>query len=127
MAGYVIDWGVVASILVAVAALITALASKYKAKKQGEVTAVTITERVIKLTNDKLTDMAKQLEDMENEVYGCRGELDDLRREVATLRKGKELLADGVNRLCYQLKSMGQTPVWDPKLLDCAFADDVKK
>jgi ubiquinone biosynthesis protein UbiJ len=117
MAGMTIDWGVMGSIIVAVAALITALSSKRKAKVLGEVTAVSITEKVIKLADARLQDMVNQMDLVEEDMKECKSELRLLRIEVAALRKENAALRDGVDRLCFQLKSMGQTPVFDPLLI----------
>jgi hypothetical protein len=126
MAGMTIDWGVMGSIIVAVAALITALSSKRKAKVLGEVTAVSITEKVIKLADARLKDMVNQVDLMEEDMKECKSELRLLRIEVAALRKENAVLRDGVDRLCFQLKSMGQTPVIDPLLICGSMLREVK-
>lgn len=125
MAGMNWDYGVISSIIVAVGALITALATKRKAKTQGEALTVSITEKVLKIANAEIEKLTGQVDDMEMEMRECKSELQVLRVEVSALRRENKELKDGIERLCYQIKSRGETPVWDPALMDRTFVQDL--
>ena len=132
MVGYVIDWSIATPIIISIIGSVLAYlanrgANKIKGRQaDGEYKKAEqdITERVVRMADDKLKDMCSEMDSLKNKLELSEAKISELERKLASVEKENTAFKDGVNRLCYQLKSMGQTPVWDPTLLDCNFISD---
>lgn len=132
MAGYVIDWGILVPVIISIVGSVAAYLGNRSANKrkdksaaiQDKKTELDITERVVKMADEKLEEMCTEVTYLKKELELYKIKISELERKLASAEKETVAFKDGVNRLCYQLKSMGQTPVWDPSLLDCDFISD---
>ena len=132
MAGYVIDWGILVPVIISIVGSVAAYLGNRSANKRKDKSAaildkkteLDITERVVKMADEKLEEMCTEVTYLKKELELYKTKISELERKLASAEKETVAFKDGVNRLCYQLKSMGQTPVWDPSLLDCDFISD---
>ena len=110
-----------ASIIIAIN---TRKKSKASATKIIEEAAASLVE-TYKRDNEAVRMECSQLKDKVNEltckldlnVESLEREIDTLREEIKTLKMRNSRLILGIDRLIYQIKSKGDTPVVDPKEL----------
>ena len=105
-----------------IAGIIVALSTKKKSKADAIKVIEEATSSLIQHYKEDNESVRKECSELkvevetltcrlDNDVEECRREIEGLRHEVATLKIKNGKLIDALNRLIYQIKSKGETPV----------------
>jgi len=114
----IIDWSILSALIIAIGSLITAIATRYQSKDHKNLTAIEMSEKIMKIADTKLTEMIATVDKMKMDTANCQRELKELREKVDKLCRANRDFTNGIKLLCHQLQSMGQTPVWCLPILE---------
>jgi septal ring factor EnvC (AmiA/AmiB activator) len=108
------EWGTVASIILALAAFVTAVFSRIKLNADADVSIAKQAMDMVKEVRLDVERLKAEAAVKDKQIESLQKALDDMEARMVAKDKQIEQLLAGVGVLCIQVKALGQEPMFRP-------------